>query len=507
MYMKRNTVPIVLASILLGLLFDFFFYGKILGISYFLFCASIVGTTFYLASYYRQTISKSVLLLSTPILFFSAMVLVRASEFLTFLNVVFVLYLLLLGGQLLMRPNRELSDYTLKDYITRSMQLPLLAVGAFFSVLQQWISDPKASRLKTHDVRPVIRGLILSLPFLFIFLLLLSSADLVFKRYIGSLFDFHLAPEAISRSILILFVASLFLGAYALLFTRNKQDQEPKTREKKLSLGTVEASMVLGSVAFLFLIFVVIQITYLFGGQSNITATGFTYAEYARKGFFELIAVAIISLALILAIKSSTIQRTLQQKVVFMWLSGVVIIEVLIIMLSAHRRLGLYEQAYGFTALRLYSHLFIGLLAVVFTLLLVHILRERRENQFAFQVFLVLIAFLGITNLLNPDAFIARQNIQRFNRDGKVDLRYLTDLSEDAVPEISKLLESSNATLQNGVARDLYAQKQRLDNHDRSWQSFNISRSRAKDILREHEQQLEANKAYPYSPTDQLNSN
>lgn len=495
--MNRKIFPIVGASLLLGILFDYFFYDHTPGINFFLYCLFIVSITFALAKYIRKTVNKSNLLLALPFLFFSGMLFVRDNAFVNFLNVIFALFLLLLIGQLLLRPNKEIWAYDFKDYGSRLITFPFEGIGEFFNFLGKLLSSTGETKLNKRPVTPIVRGTILSLPILFVFLLLLSSADLVFRRLVGSIFDFNLSPELVFRTLLVLFVASLFLGVYALLFTSTKSKTKQELKQKQMSLGSIESYIVLGSVSVLFLIFVLIQLSYLFGGQGLIESTGYTYAEYARKGFFELIAVAVISLGLLFAMNHLTVRQTLKQKVIFMWLSGLLIIEVLIIMLSAHSRLSLYEQTYGFTELRLYSHIFIAWLAVVFVMLLAHIMLERRENKLAFQVFLTLIAFMALTNLINPDAFVARQNIERLHNTGKIDLGYLYGLSNDAVPEITRLLDDSNETTRKSVSGYLYNEKQALAQRDKSWQSFNISRTNAVNILNKTSDKLEPNESSP----------
>ena len=119
-------------------------------------------------------------------------------------------------------------------------------------------------------------------------------------------------------------------------------------------------------VDLLFLVFVGIQFAYLFGGQANITLEGYTYAEYTRRGFFELLTVSVLTLGLILTLHWLVRSETGRQKVIFKGLSSLMIALVLVILASAFQRLLLYEIAYGYTQLRLYSHIFMVWLALLF---------------------------------------------------------------------------------------------------------------------------------------------
>jgi len=494
--MKRKIIPIVLASLLLGLGFDWMFYGKVPGISVIIYTSSILVLTFYLARVFRQSLNRSLYWLAPVILFFSLMVFVRANAFLAFINIVLILYLLILVARLANQPTIKLSELKVAQYFSLVGRVPLRILGEFFQVLQRAMNNRNNSAIKS-SYAPIVRGLLLSLPIFIVFLLLLSSADLVFKKYIDSLFDLNVAPETIFRWGLIGLVTSLFVGAYALIFMpSSKPETAPTGERKKFNLGTTESSIILGSVSLLFFVFVMIQLAYLFGGSDQITSTGYTYAEYARKGFFELIVVAAISLLLIWTIKRSSKFRTLLQAATFKWLSGILIAEVMVIMLSAHNRLNLYEEAYGFTTLRLLSHLFILWLAVAFILLFVHILRKQTENLFVFQLFLSAISFFVLINLINIDSFIARQNINRLNDVGKLDIYYMGNLSEDAVPATAGLLNHPNEKVRKAAAHILYSQRQYSAEEFSDWQSTNIARERANKIFRDNAVQINAGESY-----------
>lgn len=494
--MKRRAAPIMLVSLFLGLAFDLLFYGKLPGISVFLYTSLILVFTFYFAQRLKSRLNTSVYWLTPVILFFALMVSVRASIFLSVVNMLLVIYLLLVVLRLAQQPATKLRQFEIMQYLNLIGSMPVCILREFFMVLQRSMSNRHTAETKSSFV-PVIRGAILSLPILFLFLVLLSSADLVFKNFVDSLFDFTIAPETVFRWSLIGFVTSLFTGAYALIFMPGSAHENTIAPDKKrFYLGTTEASIILGSVSSLFFVFVIIQLAYLFGGSGQVVSTGHTYAEYARKGFFELTTVAAITFLLIMTIKKSTNFRTPSQNMVFKWLSGTLIVEVMVIMLSAHMRLNLYEEAYGFTTLRLVSHLFILWLAIAFTLLIVHIVREKSERQLAFQLFVSALCFFGLVNLVNPDAFIARQNINRFNKTGKLDARYLNNLSEDAVPVIARMLDDPSKDKRNLAASILYTQKQNRSNQPGNWQSANFAKERADQILRNKVVQIEKGKLY-----------
>jgi hypothetical protein len=494
--MKRLTGPIVLASLTLGLVFEWFFYGMTPGISVSLYTALLIGCTFYLAYRFKRQLNPSIYWLAPVTLFFSFMVFVRADPFLCLVNICVVLCLLFLMARLACMPAVPLKKYGLAQYSNSVTNFPFQIAHEFLAVAQG-VLNQRAAKVTKSSYTPILRGIALSLPILFVFLLLLSSADLVFKEFVSSLFSPSISPEVIGRGILVGFIASLFTGAYALIFMPSAQAEVlPLPVKKTLTIGATESSIVLGSVSLLFFVFVMVQFTYLFGGSHQITGTEFTYAEYARKGFFELIAVATISLALMSAMKTWTAFRTVAQSLVFKSLSGVLIAEVVVIMISAHLRLNLYEDAYGFTVLRLLSHLFILWLAYAFTQLLYHIINEKNDSNFVFQLFIGALCFLVLLNVINPDNFIAHQNIARFNSTGKIDLNYLSSLSEDATPEIATLLDHPNKDLQKGAAYILFSQRRYTDSQPKHWQSANFGRHRAAGVISDNDTRVKAGESY-----------
>lgn len=485
--MKNKALPIMAASLALGLSFDWLFYDKVPGISAFLYTALILGITFYFSWQFKKPLNPSVYWLAPIAIFFSLMVFIRANPFLAFVNIVLVIYLLTMVARLAHKPKLLLQHYDIAEYFDLMIVTPLGILREFFQFLAKLLSSRNNAAPKS-SATPIIRGIILSLPILAVFLLLLSSADMVFKQYVGSLFNPDISPETVFRLGLIGFVASLFAGAYALIFMPSgSTDISPAPVQKRFKLGTTESSIILGSVGLLFFVFVLIQAAYLFGGKEQITSSfGYTYAEYAHKGFFELIAVAAISFALLLSIKRSVTFHTLPQTMTFKWLSGVLIAEVMVIMLSAHMRLDLYEEAYGFTALRLWSHLFILWLVAAFALLIVHVIKETSQKNLAFQLFISVLCFFAVINMANPDAFTARHNLQRFNDTGKLDAYYLGKLSEDATPTIAGFLDDKNKKTREHARDILNQQKRSISDGNTPWQSANLAKHRANQIFEDN---------------------
>jgi hypothetical protein len=466
------------------LFFDFLFYGKFPGVSFPLYVVLILAGLGGITLLYGRQIGRDVLWLAAPLLFFAIMVSVRASFLLTFLNIAAVILLLLIIAQVSF--SESLRKYRESDYM-KLFFLPFMSLIAMFKSLGDLITF-KGVKQDKRNITQTIMGMVIAVPLIGVFLALFMSADLVFRRALSQIVDINIGPEFVVRTILILFFSFCFIAAYSFIFRKAEKGVgypiAVPVEGNTGVFGSIDSSIILGSVNALFLVFILFQLAYLFGGSSNISVQGFTYAEYARRGFFELVAVAAIALVMLVLIERFITKREKGHTVLFKVLSTTLVVQVMVIMASSLTRMSLYENAYGFTEMRLYVHVFIFFIAAVYLVLLHKIHLDNRENVFTFKVFLLLVAFLAIMNGLNPDGFVARQNMERFKGTGKIDAAYLGSLSDDALPVTISLLDAKDDKVRTAYASNLKEtetfEKKPLFSR---WQSLNLSRYRARDLL------------------------
>ena len=486
----------------MGWAFDFLFWKKTPGISFAIFVILCLLTGFALSYGENLRPARTSLVLLIPLAFFVGMTFVRLEPFSLFLSylLTFCLMTLLthtfLGGRWFF--------YGFIDHIWGFLQLSwsTLSRSAIYRAQTRPYKDVAVENLgKTATIRqcllPILRGLALALPVVVIFAALLASADIVFSHRLQSfitLFRIEKLPEYIFRIFYILVVAYLLGGVYlhALLAS---SDQRLASSGKSLVprfLGFSEALIVLGCVDLLFAFFVGIQFRYFFGGQTNIAVEGFTYAEYARRGFGELVFVALFSLLLFLGLSIITRRTTTSQSRLFSGLGVTLVLLVAVILASAYQRLLLYEQAYGFTRLRTYTHVFMVWVGVI---LLVVVMLEL-TNQLRFITLAGLVSTLGFgisLNLINVDAFIVDQNVVRAVAGEQLDTAYLSTLSFDAVPVLVDLFQKPGLPedVHTDIGAVLACQTARLESNGKmSWQSFHLARYTAQKLLQAHETEL-----------------
>jgi hypothetical protein len=234
-------------------------------------------------------------------------------------------------------------------------------------------------------------------------------------------------------------------------------------------------------VAVLFAAFVLVQFRYFFGGAENIGLDGYTFAEYARRGYGELMTVAVLSLLLILVLGAITRRDSLGRQRLFSALSVLIVVLVGVMLVSAYQRLSLYEMAYGFTRLRTYVHVSLIWLGVLLAaVVVVEILR--RERLVAPAALLAALGFALTITVLNVDGFIVRQNVGRALRGQGLDVPHLASLSTDSVPPLVAFFraDSTSAKTRDALGAALAC---RLETSPEpapfDWRSFTVSRSQA----------------------------
>ncbi len=377
--------------------------------------------------------------------------------------------------------------YRIQDHVRSLLQL----IGAVFTrplgLNKPANPDPKPpvnpKQKTSHVLLSILRGVLIAIPVLGVLAALLASADPDFSQWLIAIFNLQQFPETLVRLIVITIVAYLLTGAY--LHSAFPKKGELKSDDSQVIVkpfvGWIESGIVLLLVNILFVAFVVLQLRYLFGSQAG---SGFTYSEYARRGFFELVAVAIISLLLYLLAGTVTRREAKHQKIAFTVLACLLIALVLVILVSSWQRLAQYEQAYGFSRLRVYTHVFIIWLAVLLVAAFVVELSQRQRWMGA--CLLVCVLGFGVTLAsLNVDGFIVRQNLARLQAGFRFDTQYLSTLSNNAVPEIIEAFQdtSHDSATRTGLGTNLACRLTVLDQEQRPWQSFQLGESKAYHLL------------------------
>ena len=320
---------------------------------------------------------------------------------------------------------------------------------------------------------PAVRGALLGLLVVLPFGVLFWSADAAFAQ-LGRSLPWPSLDSAPGR---IVVFTGVLLGAVGLaLASRRPRSATALPEGSKLTRWEWAISLVL--LDLLFLAFVVVQATVLFGGHDHVLETaGLTYSEYARQGFWQLMAAAsltlvVVAMSLRLATVGSSADRMLLRGLV-----GALCALTLVIVASAIKRLWLYEDAFGLTRERLAAETFSLAVGALFVLVLVAGLVPAVRRRFARIAIAAGAAGLLAFSLSDPDGRIAARNVDRWRATGDLDIAYAQALSADAVPALAELREPLRELV-------LAPYRSRLAEGE-PWSSANRSRHRARSVLRD----------------------
>jgi hypothetical protein len=306
---------------------------------------------------------------------------------------------------------------------------------------------------------------------LVVFGALLAGADAGFGRLLWDLTP-RLDIGSVLWAVFVFAVAvTSAVGACYLLVSRPAWE----SGQTSARLRRAEWALPVGALVVLFAAFVGVQVVAMFGGSGYVLVTpGLTYAQYARGGFWELLVVAVLTLLVIWgAVRFADRDR---DRAWLRVLLGLLAVLSVLIVTSALVRMWSYQQAYGFTVLRLLVEACEVWLGVVYLLIIVAGVRMRAGWLPRGAVALGMVALLVLAGL-NPDGFIAAKNIERFQATGHLDSRYLAGLSPDAIDAVRALPEPAQGCVLVGIARELGPE---------DWRSWNVSRAEARAELAGH---------------------
>lgn len=339
--------------------------------------------------------------------------------------------------------------------------LGLRAVGWIRCVVHAWLRLPLAvlrsdwdalSRRDAVPVSAVGRGLFLATPIVTVFLLLLGSADATFASWIEAVIDvdgWTIIGHLFWTGVFTATAGGFLRGVVRRLDVLPDPDASPRVR-----LGWIETSIVLGLVAFLFLAFTGSQLPYYFGGHEIVLQTrDLTVAEYARRGFFELVLVAALDLGLLWTL-SRVYAPDGPVSFGFQGLAGLHLFLVFGLLVSAAQRMWLYQSTYGLTEMRLFVSVFLVWLVFVLGWFAWTVLRDRSLR------FLPGISGAGLVFVLalhvgNPEQRIAEVNLARAAQGHDFDEHYNANLGADAAPTLLSGMTSLPIDDQRPIAREL----------------------------------------------------
>ncbi|MFI5934265.1 DUF4153 domain-containing protein [Actinoplanes sp. NPDC051494] len=308
---------------------------------------------------------------------------------------------------------------------------------------------------------------------LLVFGALLSSADVAFSRLLDDAVP-DLGLGSIFRWIFLAVAGGLLAvsGIYTLAAPPATAGLDTEGRGR---LGLIEWAPAGAALVLLFGGFVAVQFTVLFGGSRHVLETsGLSYSQYARSGFWQLVAVTLLSLALIASLARWAKRDQPLERLLLRVLLGLLCALSVVIVASALSRMWQYQRVYSFTGERIFVMASELLLGVIFVLITVAGLKWQGRWIPATTVGLAVLMLLGLA-VLNPEGYVASRNAARYQGSGKIDAWYLRALSADATPALTELPDPVRRCTLSWIAEDL--------KEPDPWYTWNLGRQRARDAL------------------------
>jgi hypothetical protein len=541
----KTGLEIIEAAVLLGILGDAFLRATPWGLNVLLFVGALAATMLALVLRRRREFwNFQTASLHAALVFFAAMFAWRDAIQLKILNVLAMLAILTVLTLPALKIKTQVAG--LIHYVYAALFAGISVGFAPFYLFMEdikWKTIPRAGW--TRHLFAVFRGLAIAAPILFVFGALFMAADAVFQgivektlRIDGDLLLGHLLLAGFAAWCSAGYLRGAVIGlssdedvvkeenqtgiktrTLSIIETENPEeakDAAPKDEAKKedeapkqatdwnwhdvnnsalpqsFTLGAIETVIVLGLINLLFLGFVIVQIPYLFGGMDLVQSTpDFKLAEYARRGFGELVTVAALVLPILLLSHWLLRKDKPVNEKIYRILAGIQIVLLFVIMLSATQRLLLYTGSlgYGLTAPRFYPMAFMIWLALVFIWFGLTILRGARE-QFAWGALWLALFMLGTLHVFNPDEFIVRTNVRLMQQGRAFDSNYVTYLSDDAIPALLETMPSMNFEQQCPVRYKLARRSEEAKNEN-DFRTWNFSRWLARREMAQYTGTLE----------------
>lgn len=379
------------------------------------------------------------------------------------------------------------------------MVAPFVDGEAFWKFRKLQKDKAPMDEVKKQKYTAIAIGAVISIPMLFVVILLLSSADVYFKEVFETVFDAIFSwetPELFNRSFFgfIGTIVVMFLLSYGIITYISHENSIKEAVEIKNKKWNSYIAITFGSlIGVVYLLFAVIQILGLFMGALELPE-GYTYASYARQGFFQLAFICFFNICLVL-ICTAGFEKSTLLKGIMLVLSGCTYI----MLLSSAYRMILYVKAYQLTFLRLFVLWALVVMAVIMAEIVVFIIKDSFP---IFRYFLLSVTafYIGFA-AAHPDYWIASYNIAKAEEGMDIDeFHLLFNLSLDAAIPILQYYEDEidnpkmyydehtgkwERTLESERLKN-YMERIERETEEMNWRSFNFSRAAAEYIYKQH---------------------
>lgn len=395
----------------------------------------------------------------------------------------------------------DTSRWQIGKFLENILMLSVGSVGKMFSFFpdaQAWMEEHKGK--KNTQVLYVLAGAGISVPLITLVVLMLASADVIFRKSVDVIFRMISGWDIFCC---ILWSVAVFFFSYGMVSLLEERGLNEKVKDHRTGQPIIAVSAT-AVIALIYLYFCAIQVIYLFAGYGTLPE-GYTYAQYARQGFFQLLFICLMNLVLVL-IGLGLFRESRALKGILLVIS----LCTFVMIASSACRMLLYIGAYQLTFLRIFVLWALLVIALLMAGIVGKILKDTFP-LFRYGLAVITCCYL-VLSFGQPDYWIARYNISAYvkqekqsgenaDREYAVDTWYLRNLSADAASVIMtegsieryRAYEAEREKWVNGEVKDLstpswdvdYIDRQRERADRMSIRSYNFSRGYVSRALKE----------------------
>ena len=473
-------------SIFLGILQSILFWKKDPGISVCIFIIACMAYLIYILDKNKKIKNKRALVFLIPIVLLSSTYFIFNNALFQFLNFIVIFLLIVIMCIYLCKPKMILTKF-----IYNIVSVIMGALESVDDVIKCFkIPEGKRDNEKFLKFKKIGKSILISLPIIIVVLLLLMSADEIFKEMFNNIFSIFSGITTIPGMftfivrVAVIAIVSLLIAGFLTnlvkentMFTEESKDYE---ENKEIKIEKTTTNIILTILNIIYLMFSAIQFTNLFSHVGNMQ--GFDYATYARQGFFQLMFVSLINFAILFVINMN---KEIKAKKYTKFMSLLMLLFTVVIIVSAFYRMNLYQEVYGYTYLRIFVYFALITELILVVPIIIYILGK---NIDILKISIIIVSTMYVVlNFINIDKQIAKKNIDKYFEDpqnSNFDFSYLTmNTGTDALPEIKKLLESEDEHIRERTKQYLQGFKYNLTQKEMDWQEWNLSKQKAMESL------------------------
>lgn len=459
----------------------------------FLLILSLFTAGFVLIRLKKGTFSPPCILSALCGIVFSSAMLLTDTGFLMHLSLGFSLlcFFYTLYAAFGNRIEEGFSNYVWVDFLKVLFVLPFCSLLSLFPALFN-----RSSKKSPWFLLKILIGILLAV-FPTALVLLLLSYDGGFIKILRNIFDFDFL-DVLHTVFSLIFSLPLAMYGFGLYASSRKQTLKESLTAQRCSQGldkirilpSLTAVVSVLPILFLYAIFFVSQWKYYVSAFTGVLPEGFSYAEYARQGFFELCAVSLINLFLIVSIAFFIKRSAKGTSVTLLVVASAFCLCTLVLISTAVAKLVMYIRFYGLTQKRIYAMWMILLIGLLFLVIaLGQYLRKFKITATCFTVTILMFAILAVCNV---NALCARYNANQYlaGRLKTIDVEAMEELGDSSIPSLVRLAssvdEEKDPELKAEIERLLLRKTIDFQEEEFSLFSFSVPKALAKEALKDY---------------------